>query len=87
VAGEKKVRLYKSVADTFTALDQLEKRKAKVRVAFVHDRETGLKLFADKAWYVAVSGDIAAFLEKSKAERWAAEHKGSAVAFLAARKQ
>ena len=65
VEGEKKVRLYKDVPSTFIALDQLEKDGKTVRVAFVHDRESGLKLFADKVWYIRTGNDIAAFLEKS----------------------
>jgi len=77
VQGEKKVRLYKSIADTLAALEQLGKRGSKARVVFVHDRESGLKLFADKAWYVREGGEVSAFLEKAKAERWAQGHKGS----------
>ena len=63
VDGEEKVRLYKDVPSTFAALNQLEKEGKTVRVAFVHDRETGLKLFADKVWYIRKGDDIAAFLE------------------------
>ena len=87
VAGEKKVRLYKSIGDTFAALNQLEKQGSKVRVSFVHDRESGLKLFADKAWYVSNKGEIVAFLEKSKADRWAEHHQGVALNYVAARKR
>jgi NitT/TauT family transport system substrate-binding protein len=87
VAGEKKVRLYKTIGDTFTALNKLEKQGSKVRVSFVHDRDSGLKLFADKAWYVSSKGEIVAFLEKSKADQWAEQHKGSALNYVAARKQ
>jgi NitT/TauT family transport system substrate-binding protein len=86
VQGEKKVRVYKSVVGTLAALEQLGKRETKVRVAFVHDRESGLKLFADKAWYVREGGEVAAFLEKSKAERWAQNHKGSLLTYADARK-
>jgi len=87
VAGEKKVRLYKSIGDTFTALNQLERQGSKVRVSFVHDRDSGLKLFADKAWYVSNKGEIVAFLEKSKANQWAERHQGSALSYSAARKR
>jgi NitT/TauT family transport system substrate-binding protein len=87
VAGEKKVRLYKSIGDTFAALNQLEKQGSKVRVSFVHDRESGLKLFADKAWYVSNKGEIVAFLEKSKADQWAERHQGLALNYVAARKR
>ena len=86
VEGEKKVRLYKDVPSTFLALDQLEKDNKTVRVAFVHDRESGLKLFADKVWYVRTGGDIAAFLEKSRAEKWAQANNGKLLTYAEARK-
>ena len=86
VEGEKKVRLYKDVPSTFLALDQLEKDNKTVRVAFVHDRETGLKLFADKVWYIRSGNDIAAFLEKSRAEKWAQANNGKLLTYAEARK-
>lgn len=87
VAGESKVRLYKSVPGTFSALAQLQKDGKTVRVTFVHDHETGLKLFADKVWYVQADKDVSAFLEKSKAEQWAKEHGGQVVSYAEARKR
>ena len=69
VVGEPKVRLYQNVTETFAALNQLEKEGKKVRIAFVHDHETGLKLIADKVWYVRRGNEILAYLEKSKAEQ------------------
>ncbi len=86
VDGEKSVRLYKDVPSTFTALNQLEKDGKTVRVAFVHDRETGLKLFADKVWYIRKDNDIAAFLEKSSAEKWAQANNGNLLTYAEARK-
>ena len=86
VDGEKKVRLYKDVPSTFIALNQLEKDGKTVRVAFVHDRETGLKLFADKVWYIRKDNDIAAFLEKSGAEKWAQANNGNLLTYAEARK-
>ena len=86
VKGEPRVRLYKSVPSTFAALDQLEKSGTAVRVAFVHDRETGLKLFADKVWYARNRNDVAAFLEKSQAEKWAETHNGKLLTYAEARK-
>ena len=86
VDGEKKVRLYKDVPSTFIALNQLEKDGKTVRVAFVHDRETGLKLFADKVWYIRKDKDIAAFLEKSGAEKWAQANNGNLLTYAEARK-
>jgi NitT/TauT family transport system substrate-binding protein len=86
VDDEKKVRLYKDVPGTFVALDQLEKEGRTVRVAFVHDRESGLKLFADKVWYIRTGNDIAAFLEKSRAEKWAQANNGKLLTYAEARK-
>ena len=86
VDGETKVRLYKDVPSTFIALNQLEKDGKTVRVAFVHDRETGLKLFADKVWYIRKDNDIAAFLEKSGAEKWAQANSGNLLTYAEARK-
>jgi len=59
----------------------LEKGGQKVRVTFVHDAESGLKLFADKVWYVRSGEDLAAFLEKSKADKWAESHQGNVLDF------
>jgi NitT/TauT family transport system substrate-binding protein len=87
VAGEKKVRLYKNIGDAFVALNQLEKQGSRVRVSFVHDRESGLKLFADKAWYVASKGELSAFLEKARADQWADRHQSSTLAYAAARRR
>jgi NitT/TauT family transport system substrate-binding protein len=81
VAGEPKVRLYNSIPATFQALKVLEKHGQKVRVTFVHDAETGLKLFADKVWYALTGDELAAFLEKSKAEKWAESHQGNVIDF------
>jgi NitT/TauT family transport system substrate-binding protein len=46
VVDEPKVRLYRSIAATFQALQALEKQGRKTRVTYVHDAESGLKLFA-----------------------------------------
>jgi NitT/TauT family transport system substrate-binding protein len=86
VEGEEKVRLYKDVPSTFAALDKLAKDGKKVRVSFVHDRDSGLKLFADKVWYVRKDADVAAFLEKSQAEKWALNNNGTLLTYAEARK-
>ena len=87
VAGEPKVRIYKSIRDTFVGLDKLQGAGSMARVTFVHDQSSGLKLFADKAWYVAHDGQFAAFLEKDKAEQWAKEHRAAVLTYVLARKQ
>jgi NitT/TauT family transport system substrate-binding protein len=84
VKGEDKVRLYKTVGGTFAALEQLKKEGKPVRVAYVHDRSSGLKLFADKVWYVRSGNELAAFLEKSDAEKWAQSHQGELLTYAQA---
>jgi len=86
VAGEERVRLYRDVPSTFGALAALEKEGKRARVVFVHDRENGLKLFADKVWYVRSGGDVAAFLEQSHAEKWAQHTNGKILTYAEARK-
>lgn len=87
VQGEPKVRLYSTPEATFAALAQLEQEGKKARVTFVHDRETGNKLFADKVWYVRGSKGLSAFLLKKSAEAWAAKNGGGqVVGFDTARK-
>ena len=86
VAGEEKVRLYKDVASTLAALAALEQAGKKPRVVFVHDHENGLKLFADKIWYVRSGDEIAAFLEQSRAEKWAQKNNGKVLTYAEARK-
>jgi len=83
VAGEAKVRAYASPASTRAALGELARAGKRVRVAFVHDRESGLKLFADKAFYVddpaGKDGVQAAFLLRERAVAWAKGHGGGRV--------
>ncbi|MEY2934598.1 MAG: hypothetical protein RL033_5347, partial [Pseudomonadota bacterium] len=87
VKGEPKVRLYSTVAATFTALAKLQADGKSARVTFVHDRARGNKLFADKVWYVQAGGQLSAFLLRNEAEAWAAKNGGGKVVdFEAARK-
>lgn len=86
VKGEPKVRSYSSVEATFRALGQLQAEGKGVRVTFVHDRQTGNKLFADKVWYVASGGQLSAFLLRNAAEDFAKSKGGNVLAFDAARK-
>jgi NitT/TauT family transport system substrate-binding protein len=84
VKGEPKVRLYSTVQATFAALKKLQADGSTIRVTFVHDRISGNKLFADKVWYVADKGALAAFLLKSSAADWVAKHGGNLVNFTTA---
>jgi NitT/TauT family transport system substrate-binding protein len=85
VRGESKLRLYGSPAATLTALRNLEASNTSVRVAFLHDHDTGLKLFAKFAWYVQDRSDVTAFLLKDSAEEYARKHGGAVVAFSQAK--
>ncbi|MBL8404573.1 MAG: nitrate ABC transporter substrate-binding protein, partial [Dechloromonas sp.] len=54
----------------------------KVRVVLVHDRQTGLKLLANLAWFVrSPNGQIDAYLEKDVADKVAQKVGGSVVNF------
>ncbi|HEY6081379.1 MAG TPA: ABC transporter substrate-binding protein [Polyangiaceae bacterium] len=86
VKGEPKVRLYSSPEATFAALAKLQQEGKTVRVTFVHDRETGNKLFADKVWYVRGPSGLSAFLLKKSAETWATKNGGQVIGYDAARK-
>jgi len=81
VKGEPKLRLYRSPAATLTALRNLEASNTPVRVAFLHDHDTGLKLFAKFAWYVQERSEIAGFLLKDSAEEYARKHGGTVMDF------
>jgi len=81
VRGEHKVRLYSSPEATLQALGQLQVQAKRARVVFVHDRDIGIKLFADKVWYVNKGGKLAAFLLREGADAWAAGNGGQVLAY------
>ena len=74
VEGEPKVRVY---ATPRSALRDVATLGEKVRIALVHDRNTGSKLIARSAWYAQGDDGISAFLLRSDAEAWAAGHGGT----------
>ena len=77
VQGEPLVRAYSSPSSAFQALKTLESEGKKTRVIYVQDRNSGIKLFADKAWYVtSEKGEVTAFLLQESADAWAKEHGG-----------
>jgi NitT/TauT family transport system substrate-binding protein len=86
IRGEEKVRHFASPGTALAAAKQAEADGKQVRVVFVHDRNTGLKLFGDKAWYARDGkGNLAAFLLKADAEAWAKAGQGAVVEFVAAK--
>lgn len=82
IEGEVKVRNYVSPESALFAVRDAEKAGKKVRVVFVHDRQTGLKLLANLAWFTrSPNGQIDAYLEKEAAEKSAQKSGGTMVNF------
>jgi NitT/TauT family transport system substrate-binding protein len=77
VRGEEHVRLYSTAEAALRDAKALKTAGKTIRVVFVHDRNTGLKLFANDAWYVVNSSEVSAFLLKKDAEAWAKAHAGN----------
>nr|WP_246206818.1 ABC transporter substrate-binding protein [Methylocystis heyeri] len=75
--GESRVRHFASTDAALATLAEFEAQGKKIRAAYVQDYRNGIKLFADRGWYVAQpSGQIDAFLSKSDAEAFAANYGG-----------
>jgi NitT/TauT family transport system substrate-binding protein len=80
--GEPKVKAYASIASALEALKTFEAQGKKPRVIYVHDRNSGLKLLANTAFYVRdAEGGAEAFLLKEDAQAWTKERGGSIVDF------
>ena len=80
------MRHYASPENALKALAGLEKDGKSIRVVYAQDRESGIKLFANKAWFVrSQNGELNAFLLKDGAERWSKQHGGTVLDFAAAR--
>ncbi|MBL1257864.1 ABC transporter substrate-binding protein [Methylocystis sp. Sn-Cys] len=75
--GEPKVHRYASPDAAFAALTQFETQGKKIRAAYAQDRSNGIKIFANRGWYVAASsGRLDAFFSKAAAESFAAKSGG-----------
>ncbi|GAB2875729.1 ABC transporter substrate-binding protein [Pseudoduganella ginsengisoli] len=85
VEGEPLVRSYATATTAFAELGKLEKAGKKVRVVYAHDRNTGLKLLAEDAWFVAGKNEVSSFLQKDAAEAWAKKNGGKVLDFNAAK--
>ncbi|MBT0962224.1 ABC transporter substrate-binding protein [Denitromonas iodatirespirans] len=74
------ISAYKSTACALSAVKQAMAAGKKVSVAFVFDRGTKIKLFANTAFYALdgknAAGDIVPFLLKKDAEAYVAAHGG-----------
>ena len=86
VQDESLVRLYSSIQAALSAAGKLQNDGKKIRVIFAHDRLSGIKLFAERAWFVENSGNLSAFLLKTDADRWSQDHGGSVVDYAEAQK-
>jgi NitT/TauT family transport system substrate-binding protein len=86
VKDEPKVRHYGSPENALKALAGLEKEGRSIRVVYAQDRENGIKLFANQAWFVhSVKGELSAFLLRASAENWSKQHGGEVLDYAGAR--
>jgi NitT/TauT family transport system substrate-binding protein len=84
LTNEAHVRNYASPAEAFAALSKLPQGGSKVRAVFVHDHGSGLKLFANQAWYVKDEhGAVVAFLLRSGADAYAQHVSGKVLDYAA----
>ena len=80
------MRHYASPENALRALAVLEKEGKAIRVVYAQDRESGIKLFAQQAFFVRGARDeLSAFLGKGSAEAWAKAHGGEVLDFAGAR--
>ncbi|WP_394833774.1 HEAT repeat domain-containing protein [Pendulispora rubella] len=82
VKDEPKVRAYATLGAALGALSELAASGKATRAFYVHDRNTGSKLFADFAYFVRAGSDVSAFLLKNDAETWSRSHGGAPVVGL-----
>ena len=86
VEGETLVRHYASPESALADLAKLEKAGKKVRAIYAQDNESGIKLFANDAWFVSSGGkEINAFLLKESADAWARKNNGKVLDFNGAK--
>ncbi|WP_277188180.1 ABC transporter substrate-binding protein [Caballeronia sp. BR00000012568055] len=86
VRGEAVVRSYASPEEAVQQIGVIEREGKQVRAFYAQDRESGIKLLGNQAWF-ARSGDgqLNAFLLKDRAQAWAGQHGGQMLDFAAAR--
>ena len=83
---EPHVRHYASAENALKALKTIEREGKAIRVVYAQDRESGIKLLANQAWFVRDdNGEVSAFLLKGQAEDWAKSKGGKVLDFNAAR--
>lgn len=86
VKGEPLVRHYASAENALKALKTIESEGKTARVVYAQDRNSGIKLLANQAWFVrGDNGEVSAFLLKGQAEDWTKSRGGKVLDFNAAR--
>ncbi len=86
VKDEPLVRHYASAENALKALKTIEAEGKTIRVLYAQDRNSGIKLLGNQAWFVrADTGEVSAFLLKEQAEAWAKEKGGKVLDFPGAR--
>lgn len=76
------IKPFASAACTLGAIQELKAKGASLNVAYVFDTARGIKLFADKAFYVVDDKkELAPFMLKQDADAFAAKSGGKVVAY------
>ncbi|SFW13668.1 ABC transporter substrate-binding protein [Nitrosovibrio sp. Nv17] len=81
VKDEPRVRHYASARSALADLNDLERAGRQVRVVYVQDSRSGIKLLAGDAWFVHDGDAVHGFLLKQDAESWARTHGGRVLGF------
>jgi len=82
VRDEDKVRHYASPENAFQALQTLETEGKDIRAIYAQAYDSGIKLLANQAWFVAEDDQLKAFLLKDHAEHYASNHGGTVHDFV-----
>lgn len=86
VKGEPHVRNYGTPEAALQALAALQREGKELRAFYAQDRESGIKLLGNQAWFARdKDGRLSAFLLKSRAQAWVAQHGGQVFDFAALR--
>ncbi len=87
VRGEPRVRHFASPEAALQALATLQRDGKEVRAFYAQDRESGIKLLGNQAWFARdKDGKLNAFLLKARAQEWAAQRGGEVLDFAGAQK-
>ncbi|EON14088.1 MULTISPECIES: ABC transporter substrate-binding protein [Pandoraea] len=75
VRGEPTLRSYAAPEEALSELVKLREQGKEIRVFYAQDRETGIKLLGNQAWFAREpDGRLSAFLLKQRAQTWAQAH-------------